>query len=443
MPGNESRTKIVGLFISIVKEICKYYLRSPFRLLLLAVVLLVGFHTWTFICELNTRKITFLMGEHGSPSERDAKLIQTKIKETTGRWWPTFVTLESTAGYEENRERIDADTTGKVVGFAYDGFQKSQYVRTVLPLDKRYLHILCRKEFVEKMLRKSNAQKTQNGTDDGTAKRKKSLQNGVLFRDLVAAMRERDYQKSRPGRVFFGPKGSVTRQIAEIVLKHFKLDPGKLRCNGIGDFEEMRAAFSRKQIDVAFSSSQFGSEYVRQIAQDGGCVLVGLDGDRDAIIQDNPGMLPVSFQENSYVNGDFCPRKLQTIGARRVLICSREMRDKDAHFIGSMTAEALRHTIPEIEWENVPPEVKRRMSEPLTFQLHPGAELIRAKEEPSQWGEGVRAFLATLLVVVLTKFLQWLDARKKARKKAKKKRLDDKKPEQDETKPREDTGKAL
>ena len=55
------------------------------------------------------------------------------------------VAVEATGGYDENRRRVSEDEKGNLVGFAYDGFGDSENVATILPLDNRYLHILCPK----------------------------------------------------------------------------------------------------------------------------------------------------------------------------------------------------------------------------------------------------------------------------------------------------------
>jgi hypothetical protein len=59
-------------------------------------------------------------------------------------------------------------------------------------------------------------------------------------------------------------------------------------------------------------------------------------------VQQHRQLLPVEFQANSYVSGEFCPQKLETIGARRVVICSELMSPEDAYVVGMSTSNALR-----------------------------------------------------------------------------------------------------
>lgn len=439
---NQLGEQFVRLLALITKAVARFLRGYAFRLLVLVVILLVIWNGWTWFREYSTSEISFLMGKRNSPSESDAQLIEDEIGNENAYSGRTILELVSTRGYEDNRQLVDADATGKVAGFAYDGFEESKNVTTVLPLDKRYLHILCRKDFVERVLAESEEDRTPGGTLAGrlpetwrnaigtfgslaapflpagpadTAGRTEPLWQGrVSLRELYSRMGSNVYSKLRPGRVFLGVEGSVTRQTAETVLKHFNLDPGKLQCNGVANGREMRAALNNGSIDMAFSSGPFNATTIRDIARDGNCVLVGLDGDRDAIIQNHPGLLPVEFEANCYVSGKFCPDKLQTVGARRVLICSRSMSEQDAYLLGTMAAEALRYKIPEIEWQNLPPGARELLGTPLRYQLHPGAELIRKNQEPSRWPQGTSVILVVLGVSLLTELIRWLNSLFKA-----------------------------
>ena len=140
------------------------------------------------------------------------------------------------------------------------------------------------------------------------------------------------------------------------------------------------------------------------------CVLVGLDGDRDAIRQHHPELLAVQFQQNSYLNGDFCPEKAETIGARRVLVCSNTMPERDAYLIGMRTFESLRDRMPEIEWRNQPPGAEQIQTGPLRFRLHPGAELIRDQRQPTSWPGGISVVLLTAVLWVIAEMLRWVNS---------------------------------
>jgi hypothetical protein len=393
-------------------------------------VVLVAVQCWEMVRDYRRREIVFLASNPGSPSAQDAKLIERQLEKPASGFGGPFrslfdqpynVTVEGTSGYEDNRRRISRDQTGDVVGFAYDGFGDSENVTTIIPLDKRYLHILCRKEFIAKVnarevkeppspevdsdlevpIAKSeaNAGKETSSTEMGADL---AVEAGISFGKLRKRLGKDPYKLLKAGRVRVGPDGSATYLCAKTVLEHFGLDAEKLNCTWVETTDDTRAALNRGDIDLAFVSSKFNSSKVREIASDGKCVLIGLDDDRDAIRQDHPELVPVEFQKNSYLSGDFCPKELKTIGARRVLVCSNHMSERDAYMVGMSTAQAFRDRMPEIEWRNTPPGVEEVQSTPLRFRLHPGAELIRYDRQPSGWPGG---FSVILLTAVL-----WLSA---------------------------------
>lgn len=160
---------------------------------------------------------------------------------------------------------------------------------------------------------------------------------------------------------------------------------------------------------MAFSSSLFNDEDIRKIARDDTCILLGLNGERDAIVQENRSLIAVDFEPNSYASGAFCADKQESIGARRVLICSSEMSPQDAYVAGLCSAEALRNRVPDIEWGTSPSGAEKTRDAPLRFRLHPGADLIRLKQKPTGEFQWMHAILATLSVWGISELLRWIN----------------------------------
>ncbi len=350
-----------------------------------AVLVLLVWQSWSWYDSYRTKELVFLMGGSTGGSVDNARSIKDKMETAGALGGTTYsVHLEPTGGYEENRRRISEDETGCPVGFAYDGFGDSKNVSVVLPLDQRYLHILCRKGFVDQTL----PDRDQNAA--------------LSFRDISSLL--------EPGRVYLGTAGSATRQCAHIVLKQFHLDPDKLGCYGVGGFAEMRAALNRDHIDLAFSSGPFNSSTLLPIALDGNCVLVGLNNDRDAIVQQYPQLLPVELEANSFVSGEFCPNRLETIGARRVLICSDLMSAEDVYVVGMSTVEALRDTMPDIARTTTASSEAAHKRWETRYPLHAGARMILENREPSTSPQWFNVILATALLWGMTELLRWLNS---------------------------------
>jgi len=331
--------------------------RHTLGLVASALVVLALMSAWRWYDDWRTTEFVILVGPGGGPSAREAKSIRKSIvNQSSPLGFAYRARIESTEGFEEIRQLVSEDQTGKVIGFAHDGFGSAENVRILLPLDNNYLHIFCRKGFLTNDLNLNAG-------------------NKITFANLLEHK-----DKLRRGRLFPGPQDSGTRQLAELVLKRYGLDVYEYQASGIADWYDMRAALNNKQIDLAFYSGPLNTDIVKGIAADQSAVMVGLDGDRDAIRQGRVFVLPEQFAASSYVNGDFCPEPLQTIASRRVLICSPHMSDATAYFLARQSHSAMRSAIPEIDWVNPPPDEPG--STGLTYQLHPGAERVKSQNPP-------------------------------------------------------------
>ncbi len=394
-----NQPNLVEPTLNLLKKIASWSLsfarRRMIPLLGSAVLVLIVWASWSTYDNSRKRNLVFLTGSASGSSVQEARVIKEQVEKDSSAFVGTsyYVTLENTVGYEENRERVaqeEADEDkGSLFGFAYDGFGDPENVAIVLPLDTRYLHILCRKDFY-------------NGLKHGT------------WQDLWLQQREPTdaevFSALGDGRVYLGQKGSATRQCAETVLKHFKIDPDKARCFGVDTESDLRAAFNTGHVDMGFSSTLFPSEEIAKIANDGNCILLGLGDHRDAILQENPHLVSVDFQPNAYLSDGFCPQRLKSVGARRVIICSDEVSPKAVYALAMGASKALRNRFPTIEWETEPPRVQGTTSSPLRYPVHPGAQLIKDRQGPPGQDQWWRAILATLLLWGLAELVKFANS---------------------------------
>lgn len=368
-----------------------------------ALVVLAAMTLWSWYRDFRTTEYTILVGPGGSMSEDDARQIKRRIESQSSWIGADYrVVMQETQGFEEVRRLINADETGRLFGFAHDGFGNAENVRVLLPLDRNYLHVVARREFLKKLVEPSSPTPSAEGTaplTPGDVTERKTLEGPITFADLAA------YKKQfSPGRWSLGPPDSGTRQLAEIVMKRYGLDANLYQTNGVKSWYDMRAALNNDAIDVAFYSSRMDADIMKLIAADGSSVMIGLDGDRDAIIQGQWHLQKQVFNKNSYANSGFCPAALETFSSRRVLLCSSSMTEPTAYFLAKHSRDALRTVVPEIDWVNPPADAPQ--STGLTYQIHPGAELYRNKSPLGGVPWNSNYLLMTLALWLVTEIVQ-------------------------------------
>jgi hypothetical protein len=359
-----------------------------------AIVVLALMTLWSLYRDWRTTEFVLLSGPGGSASMDDARLIKNRIEGQSSTLGAAYrVTLEETEGFEEVRRRVNSDETGRLIGFAHDGFGNAANVRVLLPLDNNYVHILARRGFINEVF------------DE-----KEPVPKKITFAELM----ERG-NILKPGRISLGPPDSGTRQLAELVLERHLPDVsdiGRCQANGIVSWHDMRAGLNNGSIDLAFYGGRLDAGIIKNIAADGSSVMLGLDGDRDAITQGQQHLMPETFKANSYSNGGFCPTEIETFASRRVLLCSSKMSEPTAFFLASNAREAMRVVVPDIDWVNPPPDAPR--SHGLTYRIHPGADRLRTGSALAGVPWNSNYVLLTLALWIATELVQ--SANKRLRK---------------------------
>ena len=368
-----------------------------------ALVVLAAMTLWSWYRDFRTTEYTILVGPGGSMSEDDARQIKRRIESQSSWIGADYrVSTQETQGFEEVRRLINADETGRLFGFAHDGFGNAENVRILLPLDRNCLHVVASREFLESIgeTRTSEAATWASMVlAPIDVRRRKPLKTPITFADL-AAHREHFL----PGRWSLGPPDSGTRQLAEVVMQRYGLDANRYQTNGVKSWHDMRAALNNGDIDVAFYSSRMDADIMKSIAADGNSVLIGLDGDRDAIIQGQWHLQKQVFNKNSYANSGFCPTALETFSSRRVLLCSSSMTESTAYFLAKHSRDAMRTVVPEIDWENPPPDAPQSVG--LTYRIHPGAERLRTNSPLGGVPWNSNYLLMTLALWIVTELVQ-------------------------------------
>jgi hypothetical protein len=264
------------------------------------------------------------------------------------------------------------------------------------------LHILCRKEFIQS---RSGERVAEGVTSEATNKIPKESHT---LRDLITHRQEGN--KELRGRVFLGPWHSGTRQVAEVILKNYGYHSGDvndLAADHVSNWDEMRAAFLQKTIDVAFFCGAINSDVIRQIADDETCVLVGLNGSRDAILQQNSQLVKAAINPDCYLTGGFCDGEFETVATRSVLACSRKISEQDAYALAKASRAALRGEL-SIDWKMKLPSEQSSIDQSFTYAFHRGAELLRDGAEPrSLWNEFLTFMFSTVGVWGIIEVLRW------------------------------------
>jgi hypothetical protein len=337
---------------------------------------------WDWYRGWMTEEVVLLGGPAGGSWVRDAARI-TKGIEAESTWYGKQyrVRTEQTEGFEENRRRISDDQTGRMVGFAHDGFGEAENVRVIYPLEWNILHVFCRKKWLQ--------------SEDLQAP--ESAPRTPLFSEIVGRM--------APGRIAFGPPDSGTRQLAALVMGLYgrEREMGKLQAHGVVDWNDMRGALNNGSIDLAFYTGPLGVPIVADVARDGSCVLADLGADCDAIRQGRVHIQAATLAANSYSNAGFCPRSIATLATRRVLICSAAMGEGQAYFL----SREFQDVFGTVGWEgSVPLKTPEGV---LSYRLHPGA--VRVKNaQGAPWSPSFGYFWSIIGLWLCTEAVKSINA---------------------------------
>jgi TRAP-type uncharacterized transport system substrate-binding protein len=322
-------------------------------------------------------RVVLLTGPAGGGGERLGRTLAERIR-LPGMWDLSRkryqLVTESSDGFEDNRQRVDRDTRGNLVGFAHDGFNPTSNVQILLPLEESFVHIIVSKRCYQAAC--------ELCSDCPAARGER------LFRHLVPLLKAAGDEpaSAQPAaridmshKAFLGPRLSGTRQTAELILQHYGVPIGPIDSQFEYDWEEMFVALVEGRIHLAFFTTEPGVGVVQRLACRGDFHLLGLD-DTEGIARTHPFVLRRDFPANSYGCNDFCAAKTDTIATRRVIVCSRQLNPEDGYWLSMQLADAIREEVPTIRW-------KRSESEQVddgdfTYPLHASASLFAKERTP-------------------------------------------------------------
>ena len=199
----------IVVLLSNWRVIGAWIVRHALILLSILVVVLLLSEGWNWFDRLRTVHLTILSGPGGTDVAIKAAKLQNQLERESATLLSRKyeVTVEPTDGFNENAQRVGEDQNGTLVGICMDGFGASDGTRIILPLSNLYLHILCRNEFLKGLI------------DSKTLENDPDPDKPYELESLVKSL--------KPGRVWFGPEGSGSRQMAEIIFGQYGMSAEK------------------------------------------------------------------------------------------------------------------------------------------------------------------------------------------------------------------------
>ena len=188
----------LGKFIvEVLRTVWRFARRNSLVLLGSAGLVALVTLGWSAFQSSMTRDIIILGGPAGGTGESEARRVADYLQEASsktvfGRHYQ--VRVENTGGYTANFQRIESNGSGNVIGFGHDGFEDGTRVRELLPVDKQYLHVICRRDFYAPAVGKNASELT--------------LDKPPTLTDIQATLET--CAAKRQHNVFLGPLGSGT-----------------------------------------------------------------------------------------------------------------------------------------------------------------------------------------------------------------------------------------
>ena len=362
------RRIFVGLFICLIPVAIMSYVRSQF-----------------------SEEIVILTAGRGTSSWRSADRVAQELRGKARVAGVNFLArVEETTGAAEIRQRLQNDRNGNLVAYFCDEHQSpdadNDKLRALLPLDYDYLHILCRVNVIAGVLNTKSA----------------SRHPADFSYDFAEV-----HHLLGHGKSYAGPIGSESRNVYETLISEYlphATDPELYLNPAIRDWIEARAALNRGDIDFIFFMAPYKTDTIKSIAHDGTSVLVGISSQIEELTNgDTNAFQAARFPRQAYTaapiklsaNGhndnplipaevEFCAgEKIRTIASRRLLICSKAMKEQDAYTIAQAARSALQSDSVDIGDEKATPLLSTLASQPRRIAGHKGGLFETNKTPPS------------------------------------------------------------
>lgn len=389
-----------GLLLPFLRFLCSWFGKILPWLALICFFLI----TYEYVCKFRDRPVSVLLGPYGGSNANQVKRLQTEFKKWTLLGPNYALTSMHTRGYVDNYRYVSADQEGNVVGFTMDGFEEgsSYNIRTILPMDWEYLHLLirCDRACLDQIKIKWPA--------DSVTPVNGNVQP-ISFTEWAAnvrnAINDADQAEKSPVRLFLGPRGSGTRLLAKAVLKHANIPMKQVETTGIDDFQEMLVALRHGEIGGAFYLGPLRAHSIKTVAAELPCTLVSMDPNTvDKLMSRHPFLELAKIPISTYVFGHSSPvGEVITVGVRRVLVASTSMSSRDAYHIARHVQRAFPSAVARaVSGENKYEGPYGPLSaSTLRFRTHEGAIGDPIKPAPPSWFDRHAYWLGPLLASIL------------------------------------------
>jgi len=396
--------------------------RYPVHLIAAVVVVIAANQLINYVSKSAEREITVYVGPPGSSSYRMRERIADAIKgiSTTPGFHYRAVVVPTT-GYIDIEHRLSDDITGQAIGMAVDGVRQDESLRTLLPLDWDYLHVIASVRFLQRIRANANDSWPQQ------------------FSEVMPHLKY--------DRVFSGAQESGTRKFAAMMFGLHDKSIDDYASPAITDWEQALPALKADRIDLAFYCGPLLATTVEEVAKNGSAVLLGLDDLRGAMLRHpDIALTEVSIPANLYTVTPLKPptdtlrldsrepvaasdskplyfanRDLATVAARRLIVTSSRMSDQDAYYITAALTDRLiaANDIGPNTWERASPNTPpARLDRDFGIRTHRGAALHRdgvglvSWWRPTTWPSNWQSMMLGVMTLVSTTFLhttvKWL-----------------------------------
>jgi hypothetical protein len=391
--------------------------------------------SWEYVRQFQQRPLTFLLGPPGGDSANQATGLQAEFDKHSIFGSNYLLTPVNTDGYLENYRRVAADHEGKIVGLAMDGYRDRGRgtVQTILPLDWEYLHFLCTISSLRDLgiLHEASQQDRVPSEAASISPTVESAAVPISFTKWVRAVRLRIEKRSaqlakgmevanvaRLPKIYFGPRGSGTRMIAEAVLEFANIPSDEVEATGIGDFQEMLVELRQDAIGGSFYLGPHEASSIAFAAENIPCTLISFDNSEflearfPYLMQ---GAIPASTYHfsRSEIDKELNSNHIDTVAVRRVIIAPKAMKARYAYDVALRAKEFFYNSVAHSS-DGVPtfkgPAVHGG-AKPLEFEHHAGSPIRLNGIAPPSWFDRNVDWLGPLVVsVMLAMLAEWTPA---------------------------------
>jgi hypothetical protein len=407
---------------------------------------LVVVFSWQWWFANEGSELVLFVGSPGSSSAAAGPRLLDEIADTDNAQGVKFkIEMEQVPANSSILEQMSFESDRIPLGFVQDsspspGDDSSGKgdLQALVPLEWQYLFVLCRTEFLNDIA-------TWEAGESTTADKLfapvlpglRSLFGGIGRRPpeeyphTLAEVIKYFVHEGSKGQVFLGPKKSATNEMAKVALRQYCKPDVIQSVEGINDWEALKQAFREKKVDLAFYAGPIGNDYIKDLANDGHVVLLGL-GDITSAIQYEGGfefyhaVLPANLyraKEHVHPHGNedeeapvaFCRKGLSTIAGRGVLACPRSVSTADAYVLAAAARAALEDNGFNINLNaDDPPLQSDVKATRMRMPAHPGLELLRNGKspnmlrDPTTWPAWLQSAASISLGMLVIPLLQWL-----------------------------------